>query len=57
MSPRTGRPLSDNPKSARIEMRVTPQEKQQIMKFAKEHKLGLLDLLNIGIETVKKKQL
>lgn len=55
MSPRTGRPLSNNPKSTRIEMRVTPQEKEQIMKFAKEHKLSLLDLVNIGIETVKKK--
>ena len=55
MSPRTGRPPSNNPKSARIEMRVTPEEKAQIMKFAKEHRLSLLEILKIGIEAVKKK--
>ena len=55
MSPKTGRPPSNNPKSARIEMRVTPEEKEQIMKFAREQRLSLLEILKIGIEAVKKK--
>lgn len=55
MSPRTGRPVSSNPKSTRIEMRVTPEEKKKIMSFSKENRISLLELLRIGIETVKKK--
>lgn len=55
MSPKTGRPKSESPKSTRLEMRVTPEEKAEIMTFAKEHQVSLLDLLRIGIEAVKKK--
>lgn len=55
MSPKTGRPFSDNPKSAKIEIRVTPTEKAEIMSFSKEHNIGLLDLVRAGIEAVKKK--
>ena len=50
-----GRPPLDNPKSERITMRVTPDEKTEIMQFSKESKKGLLELLKIGIKTVKKK--
>lgn len=55
MSSRMGRPPLDNPKSERITMRVTPDEKTEIMQFSKESKKGLLELLKIGIKTVKKK--
>lgn len=55
MSSRMGRPPLDNPKSERITMRVTPDEKAEIMQFSKESKKGLLELLKIGIKTVKKK--
>lgn len=55
MSSRMGRPPLDNPKSERITMRVTPDEKNEIMQFSKESKKGLLELLKIGIKTVKKK--
>lgn len=55
MNPKTGRPRSDNPKSVRLEIRVTPEEKLEIMAFSKEHKLSLLELVRIGMETVKKK--
>ena len=55
MSSRMGRPPLDNPKSERITMRVTPEEKSEIMNFCKESGKGLLELLKIGIKAVKKK--
>ena len=54
MSPKTGRPPIDNPKSERLFIRVTPAEKKEIQEFVKNSKYGLLDLIKIGIETVKK---
>ena len=54
MSPKMGRPFSDNPKSAKIEIRITPLEKAEIMSFTKESGYGLLELIRIGMETVKK---
>ena len=55
MSPRTGRPLSDNPKSERIFVRVTPDEKHEIMEYSKQSGLSILDLIKLGIEAAKKK--
>lgn len=54
MSPRNGRPPLDNPKSERLFIRVTPDEKKEIQEFVKNSEYGLLDLIKIGIETVKK---
>ena len=54
MSPKIGRPKVDNPKSERLYIRVTPEEKVQIYKFAKENGFTLLELLYKGIESVKK---
>lgn len=54
MSPRNGRPPLDNPKSERLFIRVTPDEKRKIQEFVKSSEYGLLDLIKIGIETVKK---
>lgn len=48
MSPRTGRPLAENPKNTRIELRVTKEEKAEFQKFCEEKKIGYLDLLRIG---------
>ena len=53
--PKTGRPPLDNPKTDSMRIRVTTEEKKEIMSFSKEHGIGLLDLLRIGIDTVKKK--
>lgn len=55
MSPKTGRPPLSDPKREMLRIRVTSNEKEQIMAFSKECGIGLLDLLRIGIETVKKK--
>ena len=54
MSPKTGRPPIDNPKSEMLRIRVTVEEKATIMAFCKDNKIGLLDLLRIGMESAKK---
>lgn len=56
MSPKMGRPKSESPKSTRLEMRITPEEKDKIMRFAKDHNMSLLDLIRAGIESVKEKR-
>lgn len=53
MSPRTGRPKSDNPMNDRLYIRVTREEKEKINKFSKEHGYTLLELIKIGIEKIK----
>lgn len=53
MSPRTGRPKSDNPMNDRLYIRVARQEKEEMVKFSKEHGYTLLELIRIGIEKVK----
>ena len=55
MSPKMGRPPSTNPKSERIGIRVTPEEKSEIMKVSRDTGVSLLDLLKKGIEAVKNK--
>lgn len=54
MSPAIGRPKSDNPKSQRLFIRVTPEEKAEIYEFARSSGYTLLELLKKGIESVKK---
>lgn len=53
MSPRTGRPPIDNPKSERLFIRVTQQEKNEIQEFSKNSGYSLLDLIKIGIKSLK----
>lgn len=53
MSPRTGRPKTDNPMNDRLYIRITKEEKEEIMKFSKEYGYTLLELIRIGIEKVK----
>lgn len=53
MSPRTGRPKSDNPMNDRLYIRVTREEKEKINKFSKKHGYTLLELIRIGIENIK----
>ena len=50
-----GRPRSVNPKTERLFIRVTPEEKSEIMCFSKDSGYSLLDLIKIGIESVKHK--
>lgn len=56
MSPRKGRPPIENPKTDRFNIRTTPEEKKEILNFSKQSGIGLLELLKIGIESVKSKK-
>lgn len=56
MAPTQGRPRIDNPKSERLFIRVTPQEKEEIYTFSKETGNTLLDLIYKGIEAAKKEK-
>lgn len=55
VSSKMGRPLSSNPKSEVIRIRVTPEEKKNIMEFSHDTGYSLLELLKLGIEAVEKK--
>lgn len=52
MSPKMGRPPSANPKTERIFIRVTAEEKSEIMAFCSEKKLTCLDLIRKGMKAV-----
>ena len=54
MAPSQGRPHSENPKSERLHIRVTPDEKSKIQEFCKEFGVSMLDLIRKGIESMKK---
>lgn len=53
MSPRTGRPKTENPMNERLYIRVTKEEKKEITEFSKENGYTLLELIRIGIKKVK----
>lgn len=50
-----GRPKIDNPKTERLFIRVTPQEKEEIQTFTKRTGYSLLALIKMGINSVKEK--
>lgn len=53
MSHTKGRPKLDNPKNDRIYIRVTKDEKKEIMDFSDKSGYTILDLIKIGIEKVR----
>ena len=53
MSPRKGRPKVDNPMNERLYVRVSKQEKDEIMKFSSESGYSILELIRAGIEKLK----
>lgn len=55
MPPSQGRPRLENPKTERLFIRVTPQEKQEIQSFSKKSGYSLLALIKKGIEAAKEK--
>lgn len=50
-----GRPFSESPKTTRLEIRVTPEQKQEVMEAAKASGLSMYELLRIGMETVQQR--
>ncbi len=55
MASAKGRPPIENPKSERLFIRVTPEEKREIHQFSKESGYSLLELLRKGMDVAKKK--
>lgn len=54
MPPTQGRPKIENPKTERLFIRVTPDEKAEIQEFSRKSGYSLLELIRKGIEAVKK---
>lgn len=54
MAPSQGRPKSENPKTERLFIRVTPKEKAEIQDFTRKSGLSLLELIRKGMKAVKK---
>lgn len=55
MSPRTGRPPKNNPRSASIHIRATPEEKAAIMEYSKKTGNTCLELLLAAVQADKRK--
>jgi len=49
VSKKIGRPPKDNPKTASIHLRVTPEEKTKIMDYCKKQGITCLELLQRGM--------
>lgn len=53
MSPRTGRPKSENPKTRQFRMRLTEEEFSNLEKVAEEKSMTKTEVVMRGIELVK----
>lgn len=52
MSPRTGRPKSNNPKDVDIKVRVDSETNRRLVTFAEEHNISRTEVIRRGIELV-----
>lgn len=55
MSPRTGRPPIDNPKSERITVRINKEHSEILNKYCKENKVDRAEAVREGIKRLEKK--
>ncbi len=53
MSPRTGRPKSDNPKNVRLEIRLTQHDAERLQKCADALNITRTDVILKGIDLVE----
>lgn len=53
MSPRTGRPLKENPRKVNLNIRLTEKEARDIQECAEKLNLSRTDTIMRGIELVK----
>ena len=53
MSPRTGRPKSDNPKNVRLEIRLTQQDADRLQKCSDVLNITRTDVILKGIDLVE----
>ena len=54
MSPSQGRPKIENPKTERLYIRITPEEKAEIQQFCLSTGYSLLELIRLGIKSAQK---
>ncbi len=52
LSPRTGRPKSDNPKSVDIKVRIEPDLNLKLLNYCKEHNITRASAIRQGIEKI-----
>jgi hypothetical protein len=55
MSPRTGRPPLDNPKSERITVRIDKEHSEILNEYCKKNKVDKAEAVREGIKRLKKK--
>lgn len=55
MSPRTGRPPIENPKSERITVRIDKEYSEILNEYCKEKKVDRAEAVREGIKRLKKK--
>ena len=53
LSPRTGRPKSNNPKNVRLELRLTKEEANLIQECADRLNTSRTDVINRGVKKIK----
>lgn len=52
MSPKIGRPKSDNPKSIDIKVRVDKDTNNKLVEFANKHSISRTEVIRKGIDLV-----
>lgn len=52
MSPRTGRPKTDNPLSVDVKVRIDAETNDELLKFAKKHNISRTEVIRKGIRLV-----
>lgn len=56
MSPRTGRPKVDKPKTVEVKARIDEETNTRLVKYCEEHHVSRTDVVRLGIEKVLKKE-
>lgn len=56
MSPRTGRPKVDKPKTIEVKARIDEDTNNRLVEFCKENHMSRTDVVRMGIEKVLKKK-
>lgn len=52
MSPRTGRPKSENPKNVDIKVRVDNEMNEQLIEYANKHDISRTEVIRAGIKMI-----
>ena len=55
MSPRTGRPKVDSPKTIEVKARIDKETNERLNEYCRNHKVTRTDVVRKGIEMVIKK--